>query len=76
MSFGISSYLLAWYPASGYRDSSGYLKHVGGYGSYWSVSPNGSDAYRLFFESSDWIRPAYNGYRAYGNSVRCIKESK
>ena len=74
MSFGISSYLVTWYPASGYRASDGYLKHVGGYGSYWSGSPNGSDAYILFFDSSDWIRPAYKGYRAYGNSVRCIQE--
>ena len=64
-----------WYPASGCRsDSSGSLNVVGRYGYYWSVSPSGKHAYYLGFNSYAGVYPAYNDYRAGGQSVRCIKE--
>ena len=64
-----------WYPASGYRSlSGGSLSNVGSSGSYWSVSPNGSNAYSLSFNYNGNVYSAGNYVRAYGQSVRCLQE--
>ncbi len=59
-------------PSAGYRKGSGAMNNQGYTGSVWSASPDGSYAHRLYF---------YSGYagtsnlgRAYGFSVRCLKE--
>ena len=47
------------------------------YSYYWSATPhasNNNDAYYLMFRSSV-LNPSENYYRAYGNSIRCIKQS-
>ena len=71
--FGSASVI--WYPASGYRSNNdGSLCNVGNFGSYWSVTPRSSSAYFLSFRSSGYVNPSYYYYRAYGQSVRCLKE--
>ena len=61
------------FPASGYRNSSGSLSKVGSEGYYWSASPY-SDSYglRLGFGlgTLDWG----GGYRAFGFPVRPVAE--
>ena len=69
--FGSASTI--WYPVSGYRSfDDGALNGVGNNGYYWSVTPNGDDAYRLLFNDNGHVNPSYNGYRAYGFGVRCV----
>ena len=66
----------AWYPAVGNRKSdSGELYYVGSNGYYWSASPNPSIdiAYNMRFYSGS-VYPADHSNRAYGYSVRCVKE--
>ena len=64
-----------WYPASGYRSSSGGgLINVGSNGYYWSVSPNDIGAFSLCFGNEGYINPADSNSRAYGQSVRCLQE--
>ena len=68
-----------WYPASGYRDySDGSLSNVGGNGYYWSASPNDSKAYDLVLYCSGPgnVLPSTHSFRAHGQSVRCLQESK
>ena len=73
--FGSASTI--WYPASGYRDVNGWaLGGVGNYGNYWSVTPDGYYAYKLYFDSGGNVRPPHNSIRAYGFSVRCLQESE
>ena len=62
-----------WYPASGYRSSNYNQIYVGINGYYWSVSPSGYNAYCLDFNYYG-ISPASRLNRAYGYSVRCLKE--
>ena len=64
-----------WFPASGYRyNSDGSMYNVGGYGGYWSASPNSSgNGCCLSFGSSS-VLPSYNDSRALGCSVRCVQE--
>ncbi len=65
-----------WYPASGYRDNYS-LNFVGDYGHYWSASPSSSDssrAYCLHIYDYGWVGPSSDSHRAYGRSVRCLKE--
>jgi uncharacterized protein (TIGR02145 family) len=52
--------------------SDGSISDVDSYGYYWSSTIDGTGARYLFFDSSD----AYtsDNYRAYGFSVRCIKD--
>lgn len=58
---------------AGYRDySSGALGNVGSFGAYWSSSVSGSSARNLNFYSGYAHLNSY--YRAYGFSVRYIKE--
>src|SRR5574344_331641 len=60
-------------PAAGYRDNYGYAVGRGSYGGlYWSSTPDGVSAYNLFFDNGGAIMD-YN-YRAFGFSVRCVKE--
>ena len=71
---GISS-PASWYPAAGYRYyDDGGLYGVGYYGSYWSVAPNGSSAFYLYFDGNGFVNPSRSSYRASGQSVRCLQE--
>ena len=64
-----------WYPASGCRVyNDGSLSNVGGTGNYWSASPYGNNAYRLYFYYYGNVYPSNNAHRAICQSVRCIKE--
>ena len=61
-------------PAAGYRFfTNGALVNRGHGGRYWSSTESGSNAYRLFFDSSS-VAPADGINRASGFSVRCIAE--
>lgn len=60
-------------PMPGYRNySDGSMYNQGTFGFYWSSSPNSTLGYILGFDSTA-IDPAYNGNRANGFSVRCLK---
>ena len=59
--------------AAGYRGfSDGSLGGVGSNGNYWSSTVSGAYARSLHFDSSDAYMDSY--YRAYGFSVRCLKD--
>ena len=61
-------------PSGGYRDySSAGLGSVGSYGYYWSSTVNGVFAYYPYFSATN-VFPANSSYRAYGWSVRCLKD--
>lgn len=64
-------------PAAGLRlSSSGELASTSSTGCYWSSSPNyggGSNAGNLSFSSGN-VSPLNNYNRAYGFSVRCVRE--
>jgi hypothetical protein len=65
-------YTQSYWPAAGYRNrASGRLTGPGTYGSYWSAVANVNACY-LGFNSGN-ILSTY-GHRAYGYSVRCVKE--
>jgi hypothetical protein len=60
-------------PVAGYRNyPTGWLVDVGSSGNYWSSTVSVAHARNLYFGSS--IANMYNTNRAYGFSVRCIKE--
>jgi len=60
-------------PVAGYRGSSiGSLGNVGSGGTYWSSTVSGTGARYLYFDSSSAYM--YSGSRAFGISVRCIKD--
>ena len=66
-----------WYPASGSRnDLNGGLRNVGNFGYCWSASPYDYVAYLLAFNYFGNVSPSSNSYRANGDSVRCLQESK
>ena len=69
-----------WYPASGCRyGGGGGLDYVGTNGLCWSASPSNysaSGAYHLYIYSGRDVRPSSGDYRADGQSVRCLQESK
>ncbi len=56
---------------AGYRDHFGTVNHEGTYGGYWSSTVNASYADLLFLQSN--IADERYDDRAYGLSVRCIK---
>ncbi|MDD4531376.1 MAG: FISUMP domain-containing protein [Candidatus Pacebacteria bacterium] len=59
-------------PSAGYRNySSGSLTNVGSNGYYWAASVTGSGSNNLLFHSSSATMS--NSARAYGFSVRCLK---
>ena len=73
--FGSASTI--WYPASGYRyNYDGSLDGVGDGGRCWSASPSSNYAYCLSFYNDGDVYPSDNYYRALGQSVRCLQESK
>ena len=73
--FGVASVI--WYPASSFRSyDDGSLSLVGYNGNYWSVSSNSYDAYALHFTYDGGVAPSSLYNRAYGFSVRCVKESE
>jgi uncharacterized protein (TIGR02145 family) len=60
-------------PLAGYRNFiDGSIASLGGAGYYWSSTVNGTDSRSLSFTSSSAIVTNFDR-RAYGNSVRCIK---
>lgn len=66
---------IIWYPAAGYLSyGDGSLRAVGSYGYWWSCTPYSSEAYDLYLTYRDYVRPSDDDYRAYGLSVRCLKE--
>jgi len=68
-----AAYSLLKLPMAGYRSYSyGSLYYTGSNGLYWSSTVNSSNAYRLYFNSSD--AHMYSSRRAYGFSIRCIKD--
>ncbi|MDR1764383.1 MAG: fibrobacter succinogenes major paralogous domain-containing protein, partial [Dysgonamonadaceae bacterium] len=60
-------------PVAGYRKSVSSVSIQGTAGYYWSRTPNGTGAYRLYFASTV-VYPADNSYRYYGLPVRCVEE--
>jgi hypothetical protein len=60
-------------PRAGYRNgSNGTIYNVGSNGNYWSSTVRGASARLLYFSSS--AARMYDDYRAFGFSVRCIKD--
>src|SRR5574344_1086470 len=59
-------------PAAGYRLSDGDASGRGSFGLYWSSTPNGDNAYFLYFDNGNALMDI--NYRAYGFSVRCVKD--
>jgi uncharacterized protein (TIGR02145 family)/prepilin-type N-terminal cleavage/methylation domain-containing protein len=61
-------------PSGGYRDySSAGLGSQGSTGYYWSSTVSGVYAYSPVFNATS-VYPTYGNYRAYGLSVRCLKD--
>ncbi|MFA5249647.1 MAG: FISUMP domain-containing protein [Candidatus Paceibacterota bacterium] len=61
-------------PLAGHRRrGDAALSNQGSTGSYWSSSPSGTEASNLAFNSGV-VTPAGIGNRAYGFSVRCVKD--
>ena len=68
-----TAYSILKLPTAGFRNlSNGAQYGRGSIGYYWSASPDGSNGYSLYFNSSS-IDPSSNINRAYGFSVRCFK---
>ena len=75
ISFSISSPSTTWYPASGWLNcNDGSLEWVGYFGFYWSTSPSSKNAYCMYF-GSDVVNLSCICSRAYGYSVRCVRDS-
>jgi uncharacterized protein (TIGR02145 family) len=62
---------LKWTVAGSRQNATGAINFAGGNGNYWSSSTSGSDSQDLGFGSS--FSGIYPATRAYGLSVRCIK---
>lgn len=61
------------YPAAGYRSTSGVLNYTGVNGYYWTASYTDMHVYALLFAST--LRDPFNkATRSSGLSVRCVKE--
>ena len=70
-----------WYPATGMllldddgAYKAGHIYDVADEGNYWSSSPDGEDAYQIYFNLWGDVYPWDSFMRACGCSVRCIKE--
>lgn len=59
-------------PAAGGRWCNGGVSGVGAYGYYWSSTPHDSDAWYLYFHSSEEVG-MHDSYRCYGHSVRLVQ---
>jgi uncharacterized protein (TIGR02145 family) len=57
-----------------YYDSSAPILNQGDYASYWSSSPNSTDARYLYFNPS-YVGASFYDRRAYGFSLRCFQDS-
>jgi uncharacterized protein (TIGR02145 family) len=77
-SYGYNWGVNALYPAAGYYSCAlGTLSYTGKSGNYWSASPYSSSndyASYLEFNSVNVSLSNNSGFRAYGFSVRCVKE--
>ena len=75
LSLHIDNQFTTWYPAAGYRllDSGG-LNDVGQRGVYWSVTPNGNDAFFFDFYNDGNVYYMNGSFRSSALSVRCLKE--
>jgi hypothetical protein len=62
---------LKWTMAGNRYNSDGSLYNVGTNGHYWSSTVSGASSRFLFFGSS--FASMYNGLRAFGSAVRCVK---
>lgn len=76
--FNVSS---IWYPNSGYLSyESVSLYSVGELGYYWSCNSDDSSNFSSQMNISDSkyvnVNPSSNSCKAFGYSVRCLKESK
>ena len=60
------------FPMAGRRFNNGGAVNFGEYGSYWTSSVTGTFSFFLAFESENAFMTDY--YRAYGASIRCIKD--
>ncbi len=69
-----SNQKIIWYPASGCRYFTDGDLYVGDSGSCWSASPYNHSAYIMGISADGAVRPSISSSRAYGFSVRCIKE--
>ena len=69
---------IIWYPAAGNivycSSSSDAVDNVGDSGTYWSATPSGCNACVLLFYDDTRVWQSTNSLRAYGFSVRCVKE--
>ena len=68
-----SNQKIIWYPASGCRYYTDGDLYVGDSGSCWSASPADYRAYSMNIDTYG-ISPSISSSRAFGYSVRCIKE--
>ena len=68
-----SNQKIIWYPASGCRYYTNGDLYVGDSGSCWSTSPADYRAYSMNINAYG-IYPSSSSSRAFGDSVRCIKE--
>lgn len=68
-----SNQKIIWYPASGCRYYTNGDLYVGDSGSCWSASPADYRAYSMNINAYG-INPSSSSSRAFGDSVRCIKE--
>lgn len=59
-------------PAGSRYFSNGALNNVGSFADYWSSTVEGSYSHHLYFSSGNVVM--YNHSRAYGFSVRCLKD--
>ena len=67
---------IGYYPASGYRvNGTGGFNNVGSYGYWWSASPNSTNAYNPYFNSSGTVSPANYSFRAHACVVRCVQDN-
>ena len=64
---------IIWYPATGWRASSGGMTYVGYDGIYWSASTSYGVAYTLWFDYYDTIYPKYGYEPSMSCSVRCLQ---
>ncbi len=65
----------SWYPAAGFhRCDVGDWYGTGYYSGYWSITSNGNNAYYLYITHGDRVLPTDDIDRAFGFSVRCMKE--
>ncbi len=64
-----------WYPAAGYLSDGQYGSKnvVGGYGGYWSCTPDEDNVYVLCIDMG-YIYPTLSVNRTSARSVRCVKE--